>query len=82
MKLAFDNTFVQALPGDPEPRVYPRSVPDACWSPVSPTPVSAPALIAWSPEVAELVGLDPEPDRKAAERLALPCLQEKKSALF
>jgi uncharacterized protein YdiU (UPF0061 family) len=55
--LPFDNTFVRVLPGDPEPRNYRRTVLGACFSRVQPTPVSAPKLLAWSPEVAELLEL-------------------------
>lgn len=54
--LRFDNRFVDELPGDPEagPRV--REVLGAAWSPVRPTPVAAPRLIAWSKEAAALLG--------------------------
>jgi uncharacterized protein YdiU (UPF0061 family) len=55
--LPFDNTFVRVLPGDPEPQNYRRTVHGACFSRVLPTPVAAPKLLAWSPEVAELLGL-------------------------
>ncbi len=55
--LAFDNRFVAELPGDPETSPRPRQVLGAAWSPVEPTPVRAPRLLAHAPEVAELVGL-------------------------
>jgi uncharacterized protein YdiU (UPF0061 family) len=55
--LPFDNTFVRVLPADPEPENYRRTVHGACFSRVRPTPVPAPKLLAWSPEVAELLGL-------------------------
>ena len=56
--LAFDNRFVRELPGDPDPSPHVRQVHGAFYSRVMPTPVRAPHLIAWSPEVASLVGFD------------------------
>ena len=54
----FDNAFVHDLPGDTEsgPRV--RQVEGALWSRVEPTPVAAPRLLAYSPEMAKILGLD------------------------
>jgi serine/tyrosine/threonine adenylyltransferase len=57
--LTFDNRFVAELPGDPEQSPRRRQVLGACWSPIMPTPVAAPRLLAHSPEVAELLGLSP-----------------------
>ena len=56
--LRFDNTFVRKLPADPEqgPRV--RQVHGALYSRVHPTPVAAPRLLAYSREVAALLGID------------------------
>ncbi len=54
----FDNRFVRELPGDPEEGRHVRQVYGACYSRVEPTPVRAPALLAWSPEVAGLLGID------------------------
>ncbi len=56
--LNFDNRFMRELPGDAETSNRPRPVAGACWSPVDPTPVSAPKLLAYSPEMAALLGLD------------------------
>ncbi|HLM52293.1 MAG TPA: protein adenylyltransferase SelO family protein, partial [Pseudoxanthomonas sp.] len=56
--LAFDNRFLAALPGDPRTGPGIREVRGAAWSRVDPTPVSAPRLIAWSPEVAALLDLE------------------------
>jgi serine/tyrosine/threonine adenylyltransferase len=58
--LRFDNRFVRELPADPEqgPRV--RQVPGAAYSLIEPTPVKAPRLVAYSSEVAELLGFTPE----------------------
>ncbi|MGH8140298.1 MAG: protein adenylyltransferase SelO [Steroidobacteraceae bacterium] len=54
----FDGSFVRALPSDPELRNFVRQVPGASYSRVTPTPVSAPHLIAWSDDCAALLGLD------------------------
>ena len=55
--LKFDNRFVRELPGDPDGSPQVRQVFGACWSPVLPTPVAAPRLLAWSREVVDLLGL-------------------------
>ncbi|MCA9518370.1 MAG: hypothetical protein KC635_25725, partial [Myxococcales bacterium] len=69
--LRFDDAFVSALPGDPEPRNYRRQVVGAAYSRVLPTPVAAPRLLAWVPEVASLLGL---PDDPAARDALTPVL--------
>ena len=53
----YDNAFVRELPGDPMhgPRV--RDVREA-WSPVMPTPVADPRVLAYSAEMAGRLGLD------------------------
>jgi uncharacterized protein YdiU (UPF0061 family) len=58
--LRFDNSFVRELPGDPDPSKRRRQVQGACYSRVAPTPVAAPRLLAYSREVAALLGLSPE----------------------
>jgi uncharacterized protein YdiU (UPF0061 family) len=55
--LRFDNAFVRELPADSERENRRRQVHGALFSHVEPTPVAAPKLIAYSPEVAELLGL-------------------------
>lgn len=59
VEFRYDNAFVRELPGDPVhgPRV--REVHQA-WSPVLPTPVADPQVLAYSPEMAALLGLDGE----------------------
>ena len=57
LPLAFDNRFVQELPGDTETTRERRQVLHACWSHASPTPVKAPRLVAHAREVAALVGM-------------------------
>ena len=54
----FDNRLLSALPGDPESGPRRREVRGAAWSSVMPTPVAAPTLLAWSPDVAALLGLE------------------------
>ncbi len=56
--LCFDNTFVRHLPGDAETGPRRRQVHGALYSRVQPTPVAQPRLVAWSPEVAALLGID------------------------
>ena len=57
--LRFDNAFIRELPADPEAGARRRQVHAAAFSRVDPTPVAAPRLVAHSPEVAALLGLDP-----------------------
>jgi len=59
-ELRFDNTFVRSLPADPEQSGRRRQVLGACFSKTEPTPVSAPRLLAYSLEAAELIGLSRE----------------------
>jgi serine/tyrosine/threonine adenylyltransferase len=54
--LRFDNAFVRELPGDSETGSSPRQVYGALFSRVLPTPVTDPTVIAYSREVASLVG--------------------------
>lgn len=60
MPLRFDNRFVRELPGEPDPSPRSRQVLGAAYSRVAPTPVAAPRLLAWSPEVAAELGLSRE----------------------
>ncbi len=56
--LCFDNTFVDKLPADPRTDDSRRQVRGACYSLVKPTKVTSPRLVAYSPEVAQLLDLD------------------------
>jgi uncharacterized protein YdiU (UPF0061 family) len=58
-ELPFDNRFTADLPGDPDGDRRTRQVHGAAFSRIAPEPVAAPATVAWSPEVAALLGLDP-----------------------
>jgi len=55
--LRFDNSFVRELPGETEALRAVRGVRGACFSPIAPVPVSAPRVVASSPEVARLLDL-------------------------
>jgi uncharacterized protein YdiU (UPF0061 family) len=55
--LRFDNRFYQAMPADQEDTNHVRQVYRAGYSPVNPTPVKEPHLVAWSPEAAALIDL-------------------------
>lgn len=55
--LTFDNRFVESLPADNETDNHRRQVLSACYSFVNPTVVASPKLVAFSSEVAELLGL-------------------------
>ncbi len=54
----FDARFVRALPADPSTENRSRQVTGAAYSFVEPTAVKAPRLLAHSPSVAALLGLD------------------------
>ena len=53
----FENTFVRELPADPVATNVPRPVSEASYTRVEPTPVAAPRLLAWSPDLAEYLGI-------------------------
>jgi len=57
MDLRFDNRSLRALPADPEPGNSRRQVRGACYSRVQPARVVQPQLVAYSREVAEMLGL-------------------------
>ena len=59
-RLPFDNRLTRELPADPDTANRPRQVHGALFTRVPPTPVAAPRTLAWSREVAELLGLDPD----------------------
>jgi uncharacterized protein YdiU (UPF0061 family) len=58
--LTFDNSFVRTLPADPLTSNERRQVRAAAFSRVAPAPVRKPQLLAYSPEVAALLGLSRE----------------------
>lgn len=55
--LHFDNVFTRSLPVDPIEGAERRQISNALYSRVQPTPVSEPALLAWSDELAGDLGL-------------------------
>lgn len=58
--LQFDNRFVRELPGDPDTSNTRRQIHGACYSLVEPTRVASPQLLAYSREVADLLGIAEE----------------------
>ncbi len=56
-KLHFDNRFLRELPGDTVTENYTRQVHNVLWSRVAPKTVSNPKLLAYSAEVANMLGL-------------------------
>jgi protein adenylyltransferase len=59
-KLQFVNRFTEQLPADSETGNRVRNVSGACFSRVKPQSAPAPKLVAYSREVADLLGIDPE----------------------
>ena len=57
--LNFDNAFIRELPADPDRSNYVRQVFRSCYSRVQPTQVASPQLVAFAPEVASLLDLEP-----------------------
>ncbi|MEP6633588.1 MAG: protein adenylyltransferase SelO [Luteimonas sp.] len=55
--LRFDNAFLRELPGDSETGARLRQVEGAVWSRVDPTPVATPRLIAYSRDMADVLGI-------------------------
>ncbi len=53
--VSFDNTLTSELPEDPETSNHRRQVERACFSRVLPKSAARPRLVAYSPEVAELL---------------------------
>jgi uncharacterized protein YdiU (UPF0061 family) len=66
---AFENSFVRELPADPVAVNFRRQVRDAAYTFVTPTPVAAPKLLAWSHALGAELGLTP-PSALAVETLA------------
>jgi len=57
MNLQFQNNFVNELPADADSSDQRRQVHKACYSWVAPTAVSAPSLVSYSQEAAELLDI-------------------------
>ena len=53
----FNNRFVENLPADPSRATHSRQVFEACYSFVEPTQVANPQTVAFSAEVAEILGM-------------------------
>jgi uncharacterized protein YdiU (UPF0061 family) len=65
----FDNLFVREMPADPVTANMPRQVSGAAYTPVTPTAVREPKLLAWSDDLAMKLGLA-RPGAAAIEALA------------
>ena len=57
MNVTIENDFVDSLPADPIEENYLRQVRGACYSYVEPSRAGKPQLLAYSPELAESLGL-------------------------
>ncbi len=66
--LDFDNRFTRELPQDPVNDNHQRQVAGALWSAAQPTPVKNPQILAYSPEVAAMLGLS-ETDMQAPDMI-------------
>ncbi len=55
--LTFDNALIRELPGDLLPDRRSRQRPAVAWSAITPVPVAAPQLLAYSTELASRLGL-------------------------
>ena len=62
--VAFQNEFVNQFPGDESGDLTPRPTPGVLYSKALPTPVSSPALLAWSDELGKLLGINKPTDQK------------------
>ncbi len=62
-EVEFHNSFVEELPGEASGDLRSRQVPGACYSRVTPTPVSDPRLLAWSEEFGAYLGLERPAER-------------------
>ena len=51
--LKFENQYVDSLPSDPIAKCYPRQVPNACFSFVTPAETPKPSLVCVSQAVAQ-----------------------------
>ncbi len=56
-EIEFDNLFVRSLPADPSDLIRSRQVRNASYTFTPPTPVAAPALLAWSDVLGAQLGL-------------------------
>jgi len=65
-EVSFENPFVEELRGEVSGNRGSRQVPGYCYSRVQPTPVPEPRLLAWSAELAALLGLARPAERSAA----------------
>lgn len=60
--------FVETFPGDHSGDVHPRQTPGVLYSKAIPSPVAHPQLLAWSQDLATLLGID-QPDEQDVQIL-------------
>ena len=65
-RATFENSYVEELRGELRTENRPRQVPGYCYSPVAPTAVRDPHLLAWSDDLAALLGLERPAERGTA----------------
>ncbi|CAF1394016.1 unnamed protein product, partial [Didymodactylos carnosus] len=65
--IKFDNLALKTLPIDPVEENYTRTVSNACFSRVKPTPVKNPKLVACSSDALRLIGINNQNERELAE---------------
>jgi uncharacterized protein YdiU (UPF0061 family) len=63
-EIAFKNEFVDHFPGDKSGDLTPRPTPGVLYSKALPTPVQSPALLAWSEELGNELGIQKPTDQK------------------
>ncbi|MGB0886779.1 MAG: protein adenylyltransferase SelO [Vicingaceae bacterium] len=66
MKFQINDTFLSELPADPIKENTRRQVNEACYSFVKPTKTEAPALVHFSPDVCEILGISEEEAKSEA----------------
>ncbi len=67
----YESRFVDELPGDPVTDNVPRQVRNACYTRVDPTPVTKPLLLAWSVDMARVLGVALPKSQKGLEASVL-----------
>src|SRR5687768_14919387 len=69
-ELSWESRFVETFPGDPQRGNFTRTVRNALYSEVTPTPVQSPQLIGWADHFADELGIArPGPDDYASVEL-------------
>ncbi len=67
----FDNRFINELPADKETQQFTRQVSNALWSQVYTAPAANPTMLAYAPEVADMLGFSSDEMQSDAMLAAL-----------